>query len=181
MNQLKLNDLIMHVNFRNNDLNNSNTSSQNLNQTYMLLKKRTEEMQKIKMIYGGKMDMNPRQVSPSPSLRNKSSKIQNRHFKDFNLNQNNIFSKNDFKKGNKEDLYYNKLMKDKLNQAPPPNKKSTSQEHFNPNNTFDKRMFPKINKNNQKLFKSTLNEKNIMFSTYNNEVNKQISNNGDNC
>ena len=177
----KINDLIMHVNFRNNDLNNSNTSSQNLNQTYMLLKKRTEEMQKIKMIYGGKMDMNPRQVSPSPSLRNKSSKIQNRHFKDFNLNQNNIFSKNDFKKGNKEDLYYNKLMKDKLNQAPPPNKKSTSQEHFNPNNTFDKRMFPKINKNNQKLFKSTLNEKNIMFSTYNNEVNKQISNNGDNC
>ena len=177
----KINDLIMHVNFRNNDLNNSNTSSQNLNQTYMLLKKRTEEMQKIKMIYGGKMDMNPRQVSPSPSLRNKSSKIQNRHFKDFNLNQNNIFSKNEFKKGNKEDLYYNKLMKDKLNQAPPPNKKSTSQEHFNPNNTFDKRMFPKINKNNQKLFKSTLNEKNIMFSTYNNEVNKQISNNGDNC
>ena len=147
----------------------------------MLLKKRSEEMQKIKMIYGGKMDMKPRQVSPSPSIKNKNNKNQNLHFKDYNLNQNNIFCKNDFKKGNKEDLYYSKLMRDKLNQASSPNIKSASQEHFNPNKTVDKRMFPRINKNNQKIFKSTLNEKNSMFSSYINEVNKQYLNDGDNC
>ena len=147
----------------------------------MLLKKRTEEMQKIKMIYGGKMDKNSRQVSPSPPLRNKSSKNSTRNFKNYNLNQNNIFSKNDFKKGNKEDLYYSKLMRDKLNQAYAPNIKSVSQEHINPNNTIDKRMFPRIYKNNEKMFKSTSNEINSMFSTYINEVNKQFLNDGDNC
>ena len=177
----KINDLILHTNFKNNNLNNSNTSSQNLNQTYMLLKKRTEEMQKIKMIYGGKMDKNSRQVSPSPPLRNKSSKNSTRNFKNYNLNQNNIFSKNDFKKGNKEDLYYSKLMRDKLNQASAPNIKSVSQEHINPNNTIDKRMFPRIYKNNEKMFKSTSNEINSMFSTYINDVNKQFLNDGDNC
>ena len=63
-------------------------------------------------------------------------------------------------------------MRDKLNHASSPNIKSASQEHFNPNKTVDKRMFPRINKNNQKIFKSTLNEKNSMFSSYINELNK---------
>ena len=169
----KINDLISHVKFKNNNLNNSNAASQNLNQTYMLLKKRTEEMQKIKMIYGGKMDMNPRQISPSPSIRNKSSKNNNRNYKNYNLNQNNIFSQNDFKKGNKEDLYYNILMKDKLNQASASSIKSASQEHINPNNTINQKMLPRINKDNQKIFRSTLSEKNIVFSPYTNEANKQ--------
>jgi len=169
----KINDLISHVKFKNNNLNNSNAASQNLNQTYMLLKKRTEEMQKIKMIYGGKMDMNPRQISPSPSIRNKSSKNHNRNYKNYNLNQNNIFSQNDFKKGNKEDLYYNILMKDKLNQASASSIKSASQEHINPNNTINQKMLPRINKDNQKIFRSTLSEKNIVFSPYTNEANKQ--------
>ena len=169
----KINDLISHVKFKNNNLNNSNAESQNLNQTYMLLKKRTEEMQKIKMIYGGKMDMNPRQISPSPSIRNKSSKNNNRNYKNYNLNQNNIFSQNDFKKGNKEDLYYNILMKDKLNQASASSIKSASQEHINPNNTINQKMLPRINKDNQKIFRSTLSEKNIVFSPYTNEANKQ--------
>jgi len=169
----KINDLISHVKFKNNNLSNSNAASQNLNQTYMLLKKRTEEMQKIKMIYGGKMDMNPRQISPTPSIRNKSSKNHNRNFKNYNLNQNNIFSQNDFKKGNKEDLYYNILMKDKFNQASASSIKSASQEHINPNNTINQKMFPRINKDNQKMFRSTLSEKNIVFSPYTNEANKQ--------
>lgn len=168
----KINNLIMQANFKNNNLINSNASSQNLSQSYNLLKKRSEEMQKIKMIYGGKMNMNPDQVSPIRSIRNQSGKNHNRLIKNYNLNQNNIFSQKDFKKGNKVDLYYNKLIREKLNQASAPNIKSISQEHIKPTYTMDKRVFPRIYKDNQKIFSSTLSEKNSMFSSYINEVNK---------
>ena len=46
----------------------------------------------------GKNGYETSQVSPSPSIKNKNSKNQNLHFKDYNLNQNNIFTKTILKK-----------------------------------------------------------------------------------
>jgi hypothetical protein len=88
------------------------------------------------------------------------------HSRNFN-NYNNFYLS---KKHNKEDLYYSSLRKDKfksigINQNI--NLNLTNQENPEKNN------FPKIFKENKKLTKYTSMDKNNLFSSYVNEVNKK--------
>ena len=125
------------------------------------MKKRSEEIQKMKVIYGGKPDLKYRQISTPASLKHdiKHSRNHNNN-KNNNLNQLNIFSYKDFKKGNIEDLYYNQIRKDEIKQIIMENKMnlhSSSQDNIF-SNTIDKRILPIIFSDNQKKLTSSLND-----------------------
>ena len=166
----KINQVVLGAKFKKNKNEQKNVKP-NLSQAYILMKKKTEEMQRIKSIYGGKPDLRYNQISSPPSLQQTLKHSRNNNN---NLNQMNILSNKDFKKGNIEDLYYSQLRKDKFNQifiAPNTNIRSSSQDNIFSNNTLDRRMLPAINEN-QKNF-----DKNNMFMSYFNDSNRHYLNN----
>lgn len=149
----RINDVVLGAQFDKNNTINPNNSNLNLSQAYILMKKRTEEMQKLKSIYGGNHELKYHQISTPPSLKN-NIKQQSRNQKNYNLNQLNILSDKEFKKGNIEDLYYSKIKKEKFNHVsfiPKLYIRSSSLDNMNLN-IFDKRILPQINYNdNQKI------------------------------
>ena len=149
----KINDLVLGADFSGNNLYRINGPTYNLSQAYLLIKRRNEEIQKIRK--NGKSEPKNNQLTPVIS-----------HSRNFN-NYNNFYLS---KKHNKEDLYYSSLRKDKfksigINQNI--NLNLTNQENPEKNN------FPKIFKENKKLTKYTSMDKNNLFSSYVNEVNKK--------
>ena len=156
----KINDVILGAEFNNNFINHNNNNN-NLSQAYILMKKKTEEMQRMKSIYGGKTEIKYHQISTPPSLKKNLKHSRN----NYNLNQFNILSSKDFKKGNIEDLYYSHLKREKLNNISYPPKlllRSSSIDNIN-FNFINKSMLPKILGDNQKIFNSSINDKNSMY------------------
>ena len=156
----KINDVILGAEFNNNFINHNNNNN-NLSQAYILMKKKTEEMQRMKSIYGGKTEIKYHQISTPPSLKKNLKHSRN----NYNLNQFNILSSKDFKKGNIEDLYYSHLKREKMNNISYPPKlllRSSSIDNIN-FNFINKSMLPKILGDNQKIFNSSINDKNSMY------------------
>ena len=161
--QSKINNLILNANFQ----KIPNNTKENLSESYILMKKKIEEMQKIKILYGGKQSFQYHQLTAPLSLK---KDIKNFGNDNFILNQFNGFSNNDLKKGNIEDLYYSQIKNDKSNTMLMNTSsllRSSSQEIINFNNTPDRRMLPKIYNNNQKINHS--NEKRNMQKSYSNK------------
>ena len=94
----KINNLVLGADFSGNNLYNVNTSTLNLSQAYLLIKKRNEEIQKMKKTNKGKSEPKYNQLSPPISLNHSR----------------NINSKRNYKKKNKEDIFYSTLKNDKL-------------------------------------------------------------------
>jgi len=135
----KINDVILGAEFNNNFINN-NSNNNNLSQAYILMKKKTEEMQRKKSIYGGKQEIKHHQICTPLSSKNNTKYSRNNNY---NLNQLNLLSSKEFKKGNIEDLYYSQLKREKFNHISYPPKlllRSSSIDTINSN----KRIFPKI-------------------------------------
>ena len=152
--------IFLGAEFNNNFINHNNNNN-NLSQAYILMKKKTEEMQRMKSIYGGKTEIKYHQISTPPSLKKNLKHSRN----NYNLNQFNILSSKDFKKGNIEDLYYSHLKREKLNNISYPPKlllRSSSIDNIN-FNFINKKMLPKILGDNQKIFNSSINDKNSMY------------------
>ena len=171
----KINEVILGAKFKKNK-NEQKNMKPNLSQAYILMKKKSEEMQRIKSIYGGKPDIRYNQIFTPPLQQNTLKHSRNNNN---NLNQMNILSNKDFKKGNIEDLYYSQLRKDKFNQifiAPNAKIRSSSQDNLFFNNTIDRRMFPMISEN-QKNINSSLNDRNNMLMSYFNDSNRNYLNN----
>ena len=160
----KINDLILGANFN----NKVNTPSYNLSQAYLLLRKRSEEFQKIRKIRGGIGEKKLPQLTPS-SIINQSR----------NLNKNltlQLFSPKDAK-SNKEDLYYSSFRKNKqkgteIHQNI--NLNLTNQENLKLN--LEKQNFPRILKKqinpNSKLSNNIIVEYNTININDNNFDNK---------
>ena len=161
--QNKLNDLILDAKFKNNQNNNL---KENLSESYILMKKKIEEMQKVKILYGGKSPLQYHQMSIPLSLNLQNSR-NNTINNNLILNQFNGFSNNDLKKGNIEDLYYSQIKKDKINNIFMDSSqilRASSQDNIF-NKTVDKRMLPNIY-NYQNIINS--NEKKNMLKSYSN-------------
>ena len=159
----KINNLILNANFQ----KIPNNTKENLSESYILMKKKIEEMQKIKILYGGKHSFQYHQLTAPLSLR---KDIKNFGNDNFILNQFNGFSNNDLQKGNIEDLYYSQIKNDKSNTMLMNTSsllRSSSQDIINFNNTPDRRMLPKIYNNNKKINHS--NEKRNMQKSYSNK------------
>ena len=161
--QSKINNLFLNANFQ----KIPNNTKENLSESYILMKKKIEEMQKIKILYGGKHSFQYHQLTAPLSLK---KDIKNFGNDNSILNQFNGFSNNDLKKGNIEDLYYSQIKNDKSNTMLMNTSsllRSSSQDIINFNNTADRRMLPKIYNNNQKIINS--NEKRKMQKSYSNK------------
>ena len=161
--QSKINNLFLNANFQ----KIPNNTKENLSESYILMKKKIEEMQKIKILYGGKHSFQYHQLTAPLSLK---KDIKNFGNDNSILNQFNGFSNNDLKKGNIEDLYYSQIKNDKSNTMLMNTSsllRSSSQDIINFNNTADRRMLPQIYNNNQKIINS--NEKRKMQKSYSNK------------
>ena len=155
----KINDVVLDVQFNNNNMN-LKINNNNLSQAYILMKKKTEEMQRIKSIYGGKQELKYHRISSPPSLKHNIKSSRNKD--NYILNQFHILSNKEFKKGNIEDLYYSHLKNEKLNNnSNTIIARSSSQDNLNIYyNTIDKRMLPKLFNDNQKIVNSSsINDK----------------------
>jgi hypothetical protein len=173
----KINNVVLGAKFKNN-INDSN-NKENLSQAYILMKKRSEEIQKVKTIYGGKPELKYHQMQAPPFLKNNLKYSRNNDNNNI-LNQLNVFSNKDFKKGNIEDLYYTQLRKNKINQIMPYNNslRSSSQDNIFFKSTLNRGMIPKIYNNEKKqIFNYSLNNKNSMFIPYNIDSNRHYLNN----
>ena len=158
----KINNLVLGADFSGNNLYNVNTPTLNLSQAYLLIKKRNEEIQKMKKTNKGKSEPKYNQLSPPSSL-NLSRNIKSNG----NLNKINYYTKRDFKKKNKEDLFYSTLKNDKLRKIGPNQNiiiNISNQENFN----NYKKNYPKIikdknqNTNNLVEFNTiNINENNL--------------------
>ena len=173
----KLKDVVLGAKFKNN-INDSN-NKENLSQAYILMKKRSEEMQKVKTIYGGKPELKYHQMQALPSLKNRLKYSRNNDNNNI-LNQLNVLSNKDFKKGNIEDLYYTQLRKNKINQIMPHNNslRSSSQDNIFFKSTLNRSIISKIYNNEKKqIFNYSLNNKNSMFMPHNIDPNRYYLNN----
>ena len=177
----KINELILSINLKKNQNNNITTSNNNLGQSsYLLMKKKIEEMQTIKKIYGSN-NYKYRNLSSPPSLKyeQKNAKIKRKH--SYKLNKFNVLSNKDFKKGNIEDLYYNQIKTDKINEISNASSKlllRSNQDDKHYYKTIYKKMYP-ILSDNQRLINSSLNDKNSIQSSFI-ESNQHFSNNNNN-
>ena len=161
--QSKINNLFLNANFQ----KIPNNTKENLSESYILMKKKIEEMQKIKILYGGKHSFQYHQLTAPLSLK---KDIKNFGNDNSILNQFNGFSNNDLKKGNIEDLYYSQIKNDKSNTMLMNTSsllRSSSQDIINFNNTADRRMLPQIYKKKKKIINS--NEKRKMQKSYSNK------------
>ena len=154
----KINDLILGADFSGNNISRLNGPKYNLSQAYIILKRRSEEYQKMKK--GGKSETKYNSITPTLPM----SRSRN-----FNNYKNVYFPK----KNNKEDLYYSSLKKDKL-------KNLGINQNINLNLTNqdnpDKNNFPKIFKE-MKQTKLNNNDKNNLFYSSMNEGSKKNLNN----
>ena len=172
----KINELILSV-----KLNKKSNSNNNLGQSsYLLMKKRIEEMQTIRKIYGVNNNHKHRiSSSPPPYFQNDQIKKRNKRKNNYKLNQFNVLSNKDFKKGNIEDLYYNQLITDKKNEISKASSqlylRSASKDDNINYRTINKKIYPK-NHDNQKIFNSSVNDKNSIHSSFI-ESNQHFSNN----
>ena len=158
---------------------NDSNNKENLSRAYILMKKRSEEMQKVKTIYGGKPELKYYQIPTPPSLK-KSLKHSRNNDNNNNLNQLNVLSNKDFKKGNIEDLYYTQLRKKTINQIMPHNNslRSSSQDNIFLKSALNRRLIPKIYNNEKKqIYNYSLNNKNSKFMSYNIDSNRLYLNN----
>ena len=143
----KINDLILGADFSENNLCKMNGPTYNLSQAYIILKRRNEEIQKMKKNHEEKSEKKYIQMSPS-SVMNHSN----------NLNKTmNVFSKNDIKRVNKGDYYFNK---NKINNLLNCNLNLTNQEFLNEKNDFPKILKNVVKNTNNK--DSNINDSNII-------------------
>ena len=159
---IKISNLVLGADFNRNNLYNVNAPAYNLSQAYILVKKKNEEMQKMKKTHGGKSEPKFQQMTPVTINNNSRSNL-------------NYFSIKDLKNNNKEDLYFNTLRKGKLKNLSSYQNIFLNQENLN---NLDKNNFPIISKDGQRLVNESTGEKNIMYNSYiNDSINKIQKNN----
>ena len=134
----KINNLILGADFkRNSSLYNGPTF--NLSQAYLMVKKKTEEMQKMKKYNMGKSEPKVNQHSPSSSM-NTSKNLNNKH---------NYFPKKGFQ--NKSEFFYTSLKKEKIKKiSSTPNFFFNLTNHQTTNNIY-KNNYPKIFKDKNEI------------------------------
>jgi hypothetical protein len=164
----KINNLILGADFSGNNLCNINSPTYNLSQAYMIIQKRNEEMKKMRKTSIKKVDQKFNMLSPSSSL-NHSRNLNNNNSSSFNYS----YTKRDFKKNNKEDLYYSTIKKDKIKKIGNKNIKEdiTNQENYNNH----QQKFPKINKDKNENSNNTveLNTININNNLFNKSLTRE--------
>ena len=117
----KINNVVLGADFNRKCYNGTTF---NLSQAYILAKKKTEEVQKMKKYNMGKSESKVHQKSPSSSLNN-SKNINN---------NNNYLSKKDFK--NKSDIFYTSIKKENIKRIYNPNIFFNLTSHTTMNNLY---------------------------------------------
>ena len=133
----KINEFVLGADFP--GKNNYNGPMFNLSQAYIIVKKRTEEMKKMKKTNMGRSEPKYHQITPSSSMNHSRNLNSQNH-----LNNINYYLKKDLKKYNKEDLFHTSLKNDKFKNSNPNQKiifNLTNQSNFN---NLYKNNFPKI-------------------------------------
>ena len=166
----KINNLILGADFSENNLYKINGPTYNLSQAYIIIKRRNEELQKIKN-NDGKNERKYNQLSPS-SIKNNSKYLNNNKSLNF-------FAKNDTKKINKEDTY---LLGNLLNKKANLNLTNHDKNDFpkivknyNKENNFNNNIILNINNVNENSYeinstkhqneKNTNNKKKLLYSS----------------
>ena len=124
----KINNVVLGADFNRKCYNGATF---NLSQAYILAKKKTEEVQKMKKYNMGKSESKVHQQSPTSSLNNSK-------------NINNNLSKKDFK--NKSDIFYTSIKKENIKRIYNPNIFFNLTSHTTMNNLYQNN-YPKIFKN----------------------------------
>ena len=147
----KINDLVLGADFSDNNLYAINGPTYNLSQAYIMIKRRNQEVEKMKKNHVGKSEPKFNQLSPS-SIINYSR----------NLNNYNSFKK--FAKNfNKDDFFYSSLKKEK-------------QKNLNLLNQYntERKNFPKLIKDSKNQINSNTMEVNNIYESYINDNYKRI-------